>query len=142
MRTDRGRILKWLSVAFLLIWVVGFLWVVKSFMTAPHSGHDIVDRVLEVGSVDDLEVGQAELIRAGRDPLFVVRISETEFVGLSGVCTHLRCVLRWNADTQVFTCPCHNGVFDVQGNVIKGPPRRPLQRYQVETQLGTIYLHR
>ncbi|TDI85191.1 MAG: hypothetical protein E2O78_04900 [Caldithrix sp.] len=29
-------------------------------------------------------------------------------------------------------CPCHDGVFDVNGNVVSGPPPRPLQKYEVD----------
>jgi Rieske Fe-S protein len=30
-----------------------------------------------------------------------------------------------------FRCPCHGGVFDAEGNVVEGPPPRPLDRVEV-----------
>ena len=71
----------------------------------------------------------------------MVRTDEDTLVGLAGVCTHLHCVLTWNADQRSLLCPCHEGAFDINGNVRMGPPSRPLRRYRVETQLGEIHLH-
>jgi Rieske Fe-S protein len=51
------------------------------------------------------------------------------FIAMSNICTHLSCRARWIDERQVFFCPCHNGVFDKQGNVISGPPPRPLDRF-------------
>lgn len=54
-----------------------------------------------------------------------------QYVGLSNICTHLGCRVRWIADRQQFFCPCHNGVYDKDGNVISGPPPRPLDHYEI-----------
>jgi menaquinol-cytochrome c reductase iron-sulfur subunit len=53
---------------------------------------------------------------------------------LSDVCTHLGCRVRWLPEQGVFACPCHEGVFDRQGNVVSGPPPRPLDRFQAKTE--------
>ncbi len=47
------------------------------------------------------------------------------------VCSHLGCSVNWNAEQEHFHCPCHDGIFDGQGNVVEGPPPKAL------TQLGT-----
>lgn len=51
---------------------------------------------------------------------------------ISTTCTHLGCKSYWEPDNNRFFCPCHNGVFDVNGNVVSGPPPRPLESYEVE----------
>lgn len=49
-------------------------------------------------------------------------------VVFSRTCTHLGCPVRWKPKSGTFVCPCHNGVFDPQGNVVSGPPKAPLKR--------------
>jgi Rieske Fe-S protein len=57
-----------------------------------------------------------------------------DFIAMSNICTHLGCRIRWIAEQQQFFCPCHNGVFDKDGNVLSGPPPRPLDRYETKVE--------
>ncbi len=140
-RPPRRRVLAWLTGGFLSLWGVGLLWVVGAFLKPPRSRRSLTERLIRVGAIDSLPVGGALMVRHGREPLYVVRTGEDAFVGLEGACTHLHCVLRWSEAARELVCPCHEGSFDLNGNVLKGPPPRPLQRYRVETRLGQIYLH-
>jgi Rieske Fe-S protein len=45
---------------------------------------------------------------------------------LSSVCTHLGCRVAFDAESKRFACPCHGGFYDVQGQVVAGPPPAPL----------------
>jgi Rieske Fe-S protein len=137
----RRRLLGWLSRGFLSLWAIGFGWVILAFLKPPRSRQSLGERVIKVGPLESIPVGQARLVRHGREPIFVVRTDERTVVGLSGVCTHLHCVLTWNEEQRQLVCPCHEGAFDLNGNVLKGPPPRPLERYLVQTQLGQVYLH-
>lgn len=138
---SRRRLLGWLSRGFLSLWAIGLAWVVAAFLKPPRSRQSLGERVIQVGPLESIPVGKARLVRHGREPIFVVRTDEETVVGLAGVCTHLHCVLEWNEAQRQLGCPCHEGAFDLNGNVLKGPPPRSLRRYQVQTQLGQVYLH-
>jgi Rieske Fe-S protein len=62
---------------------------------------------------------------------FVIRISESpnNLVVLSSRCTHLGCNVNWHEETAHFICPCHDASFDAEGNVVDGPPPRPMDRF-------------
>jgi len=57
-------------------------------------------------------------------------------------CTHLGCPYYWNPDRNLFLCPCHDGVFDIQGNVVSGPPPRPLDIIENKVEGGNLFLGR
>jgi Rieske Fe-S protein len=59
----------------------------------------------------------------------VVIRSEQEIYALSLVCPHLGCTVNVTAEQLV--CPCHGSAFDREGNVLKGPSPKPLQRLEV-----------
>jgi Rieske Fe-S protein len=61
-------------------------------------------------------------------------------VAYSDVCTHLSCAVLYEQTTRRLHCPCHEGYFDpATGNVLAGPPTRPLPLIQLAIQNGTIY---
>lgn len=56
----------------------------------------------------------------------------------SNLCTHLNCRVTWNEARQGFFCPCHDGLFGINGEVLTGPPPRPLDQFQTKIENGQI----
>jgi Rieske Fe-S protein len=54
-----------------------------------------------------------------------------QLTAMSATCSHLGCHVKWDAGANHFKCPCHGGVYDRTGNVVSGPPPRPLQKLPV-----------
>jgi Rieske Fe-S protein len=48
---------------------------------------------------------------------------------LSNSCAHLGCPVRWMSDQQLYLCPCHGGLYDINGGWVGGPPPRGMYRY-------------
>jgi menaquinol-cytochrome c reductase iron-sulfur subunit len=71
--------------------------------------------------------------------LFVVRRSETEVWVFSDICTHLGCRVTWHTDQEHYISPCHDGHFDIVGNVVSGPPPRPLDEYVTKVENGNLF---
>jgi menaquinol-cytochrome c reductase iron-sulfur subunit len=65
-----------------------------------------------------------------RETVFLIWDGNQGVHALSATCTHLGCQVRWEPQTRKFLCPCHGGMFDPQGNVVSGPPPRPLDRVE------------
>jgi len=88
-------------------------------------------------ALSDVAVGGTYLFKypGGDDPAILLRLSDTEVVAFSQKCTHLGCVVYYQNDEDRWHCPCHEGNFDtVSGDVISGPPTRPLGRIEVEVR--------
>jgi Rieske Fe-S protein len=66
------------------------------------------------------------------DPLAITRMDESTFFALSGVCTHMACILSFNALNASLDCPCHGSSFELDGRVINGPAQRPLRNLRTE----------
>jgi Rieske Fe-S protein len=61
---------------------------------------------------------------------------------LSNSCAHLGCPVRWFEDKHEFLCPCHGGLYDINGGYVGGPPPRGMYNYtQAEIREdGTLYI--
>lgn len=74
------------------------------------------------------------------DPAIGVRLSDGSLVAYSSICTHLACAVLWIKETGKLECPCHDGLFDVAtGEVLAGPPPRPLPRITLRERDDGIY---
>jgi Rieske Fe-S protein len=61
-----------------------------------------------------------------RETVFLVWNGAREVKVFSATCTHLGCQVLWDAEAKHFKCPCHGGVYGASGEVLNGPPPRPL----------------
>ena len=77
--------------------------------------------------------------------VFILRETESKVKVLSNVCTHLSCRVHWSPETQTFDCPCHDAKFDIQGQVVYGPPPRPMDEWAGEAvqidEEGNLLIH-
>jgi glycine/D-amino acid oxidase-like deaminating enzyme/nitrite reductase/ring-hydroxylating ferredoxin subunit len=97
--------------------------------------HMVFDRVTpaEVSSAGEVPPGEARVVRAGRlGKLGVFRDGDGEAHAVSLRCTHLGCLLRFNAAETSWDCPCHGSRYNVDGDVLEGPAVQPLARHEVD----------
>ncbi|HET6952796.1 MAG TPA: ubiquinol-cytochrome c reductase iron-sulfur subunit [Acidimicrobiales bacterium] len=95
-----------------------------------------------VVALDELAVGQPFLFRypTDRDPAILLLRPDGELAAYSQKCTHLGCVVYLDAEADELVCPCHEGGFSAaSGDVLFGPPERPLPRVRVEVREGTVW---
>ena len=79
-------------------------------------------------------------VETRRERLFLFR-NGSEPVVLSATCTHLGCAVSWEPSSRTFRCPCHGGVYGIDGRVVSGPPPRPLRRLPIEIRGGEVFVH-
>ncbi|MGI8559301.1 MAG: ubiquinol-cytochrome c reductase iron-sulfur subunit [Solirubrobacteraceae bacterium] len=61
-----------------------------------------------------------------------------QFIAITTRCAHLGCPVRWVPASERFICPCHGGVYDLQGERTGGPPVRPLDRFYTRLEGGMV----
>lgn len=70
----------------------------------------------------------------------LVRSRDGRYYAYGQKCTHLTCPVFYAKESDRLECPCHEGGFDVRsGNVLYGPPPRPLDRVVVETRGSEVW---
>jgi len=91
-------------------------------------------RQVDAGAVNDPELLDKgfKILRFGNEPVILVRVDEEEFRAFAGTCTHLDCIVEFHREENRLWCNCHNGAYDNQGQVLSGPPPRPLQAFKVD----------
>ena len=123
--------------------IVGALGVVSSviaFLFPPDSVSSALGpQRTRVGKLSDISVGEGKLALVNDEPVWVVRLAQG-MVAMSALCTHQGCIVKWQSDRRLFSCPCHQGLFDERGNVVSGFPQLPLPRFDVGVVGGEVYV--
>lgn len=75
-----------------------------------------------------------------RASVWVVTPDGHDFTVFDPRCTHLGCPYRWESNKHQFLCPCHNGIFSIDGAVLAGPPPHPLNRFPNKVVAGKLLI--
>ena len=103
---------------------------VTRYLVPPQGGEPATASVT-AGKVSALKPNSGVIFKFGSRPGILIRTAEGEVRAFSAVCTHLDCTVQFKADTAQLWCACHNGLYDLGGNVVSGPPPRGLEKYTV-----------
>ncbi|KAK4744117.1 hypothetical protein SAY87_010429 [Trapa incisa] len=74
------------------------------------------------------------------DPTYLVVENDRTLAtfGINAVCTHLGCVVPWNAAENKFICPCHGSQYNNQGRVVRGPAPLSLALAHADVDDGKV----
>jgi Rieske Fe-S protein len=154
---DKGKLSRrdFMKIATLSIGgLISLGWAVPAvaYVVGPAVQGNQAEEWLRLGATSKIELGVPTLFKVtvkrqtgwivNEEELSVYALTEDgrNYIAMSNVCTHLGCRVRWIAEQESFFCPCHNGVFDKQGNVVAGPPPKPLNQYEVKVENDQLYI--
>ena len=63
------------------------------------------------------------------DPVYLLVLDGGGFAAVSSICTHRGCTVDLGGPG--LACPCHGSQYDREGQVVRGPASRALERYPV-----------
>jgi len=141
MTTNRRGIVGWLLGTGVATSLSAFLYPVLKFILPPETAEAAVNEAT-VAKVSDFKLNSGKIVKFGSTPALLVRVSETEWKAYSGVCTHLNCTVQFKDAAHQIWCACHNGLYDLNGKVLSGPPPRPLEEFTVRVRGDEVIISR
>ena len=90
----------------------------------------------------DLPPGAGKIVMYGPIPALLIRTPEPEgrLKAFVATCTHFDCTVSYQPDLNRIFCACHEGCFNLDGQVLAGPPPRPLREFYTRQQDGRLIL--
>ncbi len=97
------------------------------------AAHFVGDRLSKEGkdSTEFLDPGEAAVVGEGGDTIAAYRDPDGTLHAVSAVCSHMGCIVKWNAGETTWDCPCHGSRFSCDGEVLQGPAVQPLEAKQL-----------
>ena len=134
-RRDFTKFLTLTSLAF----VVGQLWIGVQNTWRRRRGQPQIRRIASIASLPVGGTAQFDYPDE-HDSCILVRLGPDHFVAYGQKCTHLSCAVVPRVGKGEIHCPCHEGRFDLaSGDVLAGPPPRPLPRIRLERRGDDLY---
>jgi len=137
----RRRVVGTLLGGGLFASIVSAIYPVLRYLIPPPVADLGGDEVV-AAKLGDLKPNGSKIFRFGTRPALLLMTAEGEYRALSAVCTHLSCTVQYRNDLHQIWCACHNGLYDLAGRNLSGPPPRPLETYQVHVRADEIVVSR
>ena len=141
MEQARRSFVEWILGSGVFASLASFFYPAIRFLKPPEVPEAVVNET-SAGKVADLKPNSGKIVKFGAKPVLLMRLGETEWRAYSAVCTHLNCTVQFDEAKRAIWCACHNGLYDVSGQVVGGPPPRALEPYTVHVRAGEIIISR
>lgn len=151
-KIDRRQFMRWVTGAISAVIGLGLGIPGIAYIVGPSLKKIEAQNWISLGSIAKVELGIPTLFKTkiqrqtgwivNEEEISVYVLSEDgrDFIAMSNICTHLGCRVRWIEDRDEFFCPCHNGVFDKDGEIVAGPVPRPLDRFETMVEDGQLFI--
>lgn len=139
--TTRRRVVGLFLGGGLLASLVSFLYPVLRYLAPPPVAELGGDEVV-AAKVGELTPNGSKIFRFGSRPGLLVRTADGQYKAMSATCTHLSCTVQYRGELHQVWCACHNGMYDLSGRNVSGPPPRPLDSYAVHLRGDEIVVSR
>jgi len=106
------------------------LYPVARYLVPPPTPEAATRRVI-AAKKDELKPGSFKTFPFADQPGILIRTADGDYRSFTAVCTHLGCTVQYRGESKTIWCACHNGIYNLEGANVSGPPPRPLERYDV-----------
>jgi cytochrome b6-f complex iron-sulfur subunit len=132
-KTSRRGFLDYLLGTGVVATLAAIFYPIAKFMVPP----EVVEaqqNSVTVGTNAEIAANTGKIFKFGSKPGLIVRTEAGELKAFSATCTHLDCIVQYDPGSKQIICACHNGIYDLAGRNIGGPPPRPLDEYTVNVK--------
>lgn len=139
---ERRKFLRWLGGLGVLWTMLAALFPILKYLSHTQDtnvfGKDGRALVEKASAAELGQAGMGKNAAYGGRALLIYRSENGQLRAFDAKCSHAGCNVGW--DKQRFLCPCHGGVYDLDGKNVSGPPPRPLTELKVIEEGGQIYV--
>jgi Rieske Fe-S protein len=130
MGISRRNVLNLIIGGSFLGWMASVFYPVLSFLRPPKIPEATVNSI-KAGVASEFPFNTGKIFKFGRMPVILIKTDIGQFRAYAATCTHLDCIVQFREDTKQIWCACHNGIFDLNGLNVSGPPPKPLEEFGV-----------
>jgi cytochrome b6-f complex iron-sulfur subunit len=139
--TTRRHVMEAFLGGGILATLASFLYPVLRYLVPPAVADLGGDEVV-AAKVVELKPNSGKIFRFGNRPGLLIMTVDGTYRALSATCTHLGCTVQYRSDMHEVWCACHNGIYDINGRNVSGPPPRPLDAFDVHVRGDEIVVSR
>ena len=141
VKPERRRFIEGLLGGGLFASAVSFLYPVLRYIVPPAVADLGGDEVV-AAKLGEMKPNSSKIFRFGNHPGLLLLTADGEYRAMSATCTHLSCTVQYRNDLHQVWCACHNGLYDLGGRNLSGPPPRPLESFQVHVRGDEVVVSR
>lgn len=131
MRISRKKFIDYVLKGSLIGWLGTAFYPILAYLKPPKIPEANVNSVT-AGMAENFSANSSVILKFGRKPVILIRRANGNFRAFDATCTHLDCIVQYNKDQKQIVCACHNGIYDMNGLNVSGPPPHPLQEFDVQ----------
>jgi menaquinol-cytochrome c reductase iron-sulfur subunit len=142
------KTVTWIFSGFIAL-TLGFPMIETLISSATKSGKRSFSKVAALNSIPNRRPVYLSFIMSQEDAfiknnvvhkVWTVKKSDSDITVFSPICPHLGCRYQWHPDRDLFICPCHHSVFNMEGKVVSGPAPRPLDTLPKKIENDDLYV--
>lgn len=141
LKIGRRKFLDYLFGTGLVALAGAMLYPILRYLIPPKV-KEVTTASVVVGKAFELAPNSGRIFAFGGKPAILLRTPEGELRAFTAVCTHLACTVQYRSDFRHIWCACHDGHYDLHGQVLSGPPPRPLEEYKVTVKGDDVIVMR
>jgi Rieske Fe-S protein len=139
--TSRRRAIEIFLGGGILASLASFLYPVLRYFVPP-AVVDLGGDEVVAAKLGEIKPNSGKIFRFGSRPGLLILENDGTYRALSATCTHLGCTVQYRPDLREIWCACHNGIYDLNGRNVSGPPPRPLTVFDVHLRGDEIVVNR
>lgn len=130
-KVSRRTFLNLLLTLSGLPFLAGIVYPVARYLWPVKQKEAITGAFIEAAKAGELKPNASKTFQFGGKPAMLIQTKEGNYKAYVATCTHLACTVQYRKEKGDIWCACHNGVYDIEGKNVSGPPPRPLTPLKV-----------
>lgn len=138
----RRRWVSWLLATSFGATMLSFLYPIVRYLVPPADSEPSQSEAELSVKASEVASNSGRIVPFAGKPALLFRTPSGELRALTATCTHLACTVQYRAERSDIWCACHNGVYDLNGVNVSGPPPRPLTKLDLNVRGEKVVIRR